>query len=93
MVESSGNGLLETPSGARHRVRYYVRSYLDQPGGLYDSYGKIEPADAQLLLRLLIETRDHRFTLVLQDGLRLAVVLTSSSGSIRVQGSPEPAIR
>ena len=91
--ELSGSGFLETPTGARHRVRYYVHSYLERPGGLYDSYGRIEPHDAQLLLRLLIETSDGRFTLLLGDGSRLPVLLTSSAGSIRVQGSPEPAIR
>ena len=91
--ELSGNGYLETPTGSYHRVRYFVRSYLERTGGLYDSYGRIEPDDAQLLLRLLIETKDTRFVLRLQDGSRLPVLLTSSSGSIRVQGSPELATR
>jgi hypothetical protein len=89
-LELSGNGYLETAAG-RHPARYYVRSYRERPGGLYDSYGRIEVEDPHLLMRLIIQRENDRLTLVLEDGSKLPILLTSTSGEIRPQGIPEAA--
>ena len=87
----SGHGYLETADAIRHPVRYSVRSYVEQPGALYDSYGRIEPDDARLLVQLLIDTKNGQLVLVLEDGSKLPILLMSSSGAIRVQGVLEAA--
>ena len=61
------------------------------PGALYDSYGRIEPDDARLLVQLLIDTKNGQLVLVLEDGSKLPILLMSSSGAIRVQGVLEAA--
>jgi hypothetical protein len=88
--ERSGNGYLETGTAGRYPVRYYVRSYLEHPKGLYDSYGRIKPEDPDVLLRLMVETNGRQFLLILADGSKLPIVLTSSSGAIRLEDVPKP---
>ena len=91
-TEFSGVGTLETVEGQRYPVRYYVRSYVENPSSLYDSYGRIVPTDPEALVKLMTGSNQTTYVLVLSDGSRLPIQLISSSGSIRVRGVREPAV-
>ena len=88
--ELSGNGFLELADGTQHRISYYVRSYLELPGGPCKSHGQID-ADDPNLIRILVISTDGRLTLILEDGSRLAILLRDSSGAISVRNPKPPA--